>query len=181
MTETAAPRGPFGATVDGVIALVPTARLLDDTAVPVPVPTGGLEPGRGGGTFAVSVSTVAAWVEELSARLALRLDGWQRLTATPVAPETTSDRDQLVAFARDLVHNGAASYLEAARYPERSAAATTSYAAVLWARFESGLADLSTWLERRLEDGTDVADAPALAGVPAASFPPPRFLDSLVF
>lgn len=168
MADTATPRAPFGATVAGVTALVPTARLTD-TPVPAPGP---------GERVAVTVSQVEAWLDQLSGRVAMRLDGWQRLPTTIVEPETTSDRDQLVAFARDLVQTGAAHYLEAARFPERVSPAATSYADVLWARFLEGLTELTGWLERRLADGVLAEDpAEVAASAPAASFPAPLFLD----
>lgn len=161
---------PFAATAAGAWSLVPEARLYDG---PMPPPDG---------VYAVTVAQVEAWVAELTGAVAMRLDGWQRLSDTPVEPETTSDRDQLIDYARTVIHNGAASYLEAARHPERAAVNDTSYAAVLWERYRAGLEDLVGWLTGRLAraDAGD-APAPAPAGGLAYSFPPPLFGDALRF
>ncbi len=155
---------PFGATRVGVTALVPEARLIAGSVVPV-------------GRFGVTEAAVDGWVDELTGVLAMTLDGWQRLSDVPVEPEETSDRDQLREYAATVIHNGAASYLEAARHPERAAVNDSSYAAVLWARYTAGLDRLSAWLDRRLA-ATDPADAPDdTAGGPAFAFPEPLFVD----
>lgn len=160
---------PFGASVAGVTSLVPEARLWTSSN---PIPAG---------TYAVTIDQVAAWVDELTGVVAMTLDGWQRLNAVAVAPETTSDRDQLVAYARTVVHNGAASYLEAARHPERAGVNDTSYAAVLWARYTDGLTRLTAWLATRLAAG-DTADGPdPAADLPAYAFPTPLVGDLLRF
>lgn len=165
---TSDPVPPFSATVDGAAALVPEATLPE-----------ALGPGERG----VTVGQVAAWVASLSGRLEVRLTGWRRLRDVPTDEETAAGdlapRDRLRAAAADLVHNGAASYLEAARFPERAAQSDTSYAAVLWARFVEGEDLLATWLEAELDtDGAgdgDVVDL-GLGGIgysfPAASFTP---------
>lgn len=164
------PVEPFGATGKGAADLVPEARLIPGDTVPA-------------GKYGVTEAQVEAWVRELTGAVALRLAGWQGLSATPVAPETTSDRDQLIAYARTIVHNGAASYLEAARFPERASNADTSYAAVLWARYRDGLADLAGWLEARLDEGTVTEPTPPDAGSdgPIGSFPAVLFGDGLRF
>lgn len=157
---------PFGASVQGTWSLVPEARLWNGEGMPPE------------GTYAVTAAQVRAWVEELTGVVAMTLTGWQRLSSTPVEPETTSDRDQLIEYARTVVHNGAASYLEAARHPERARQNDTSYAAVLWARYTDGLDRLATWLAERL-----AASAPGDAVEPASTaggafaFPLPTFVD----
>lgn len=154
---------PFGATVQGAADLVPEARLL-------PSPPAD-------GEFGIPVSTVAAWVEELTGVVAMTLTGWQRLNDEPVAPETTSDRDQLVEAARTVIHNGAASYLEAARHPERSSANADTYSQVLWERYSTGLDRLAAWLTGRL-DSAEPGDTPDVDSGAASAFPAPIFADS---
>jgi hypothetical protein len=155
---------PFGASVAGAAALVPAAVLFDGAA---PV-----------GQTGVTVAAVESWVGALSSRVAVNLDGWERLSTVAPAPGVPSDRDQLVAAARDLVHNGAASYLEAARHPAASGKSATSYDAVLWARFTEGLTSLGAWLSKRLEV-PDAGDTPAAEldtdGGAEGSFPPASF------
>lgn len=162
------PRAPFGATIAGVNALVPEATLL---SAPTP------------GQYGVTTGQVDAWLDELSGRVAMRLDGWQVLPTIPVAPETTSDRDQAAAYARDVVQNGAASYLEAARHPERASVNTTTYAAVLWERFTAGLEDVAGFVARRLAKGDPTTGGDTAAGSSSSSvgaFPDPTFIDRQV-
>lgn len=159
---------PWGATVDGALQLLPDAVLIANP-----------EPGR------VGVTVVAAeqWVEDVSRRVARRLSRWQQLPTAPVAPEVDSDRDQLVADARDLVHQAVASYIEAARRPGTTAN-EASYAAVLWRRYTTGLDELATWLDELLEAA---AAGEGGAGAPGeqtpkrspSSFPAPTFTDAL--
>ena len=165
---------PFGATRNGVTALVPEARLIAGDG---PLPAG---------KYGVTEGTVDGWLDELSGSVALRLDGWERLTNDPVLAEddvtvlVKGDRDRLAEHARTVVHNGAASYLEAARHPERARPADTSYAAILWDRYRTGLDDLAGWLTARLEN-LDPGDTPepAATGGGDYSFPEPLFGDGI--
>ncbi len=166
------PIPPFGATVSGVASLVPEATLRDGTQPAVE------------GQYRITYEQVAAWVTEISGAVAMRLDGWQNLPGrTPEdvkPPETTPDRDQLVEYARTVIHNGAASYLEAARHPERAQVNTESYAAVLWARYRDGLADLIAWLAARLGNDGELPGEDGTGGI-GFCFPPPLFGDLLRF
>lgn len=172
------PVAPFGATRAGVTGLVPEARLVAGEGPP-PV-----------GTYGVTEGTVDGWVDELSGAVAIRLDGWEALTNEPVVEDVAGvpttivegDRDRLRAWARSVVHNGAASYLEAARHPERAAVNDTSYAAVLWDRYVTGLDRVAAWLEARLAnpDAGDTVTEAAYAG-PAYYFPDPLIGDGLRF
>lgn len=159
---------PFGATVNGVWSLVPEAKLFDGTPDELPV-----------GQYAITIDQVYAWVEEISGTVAMLLTGWQRLNHEPVAPETTSDRAQLIEYARTVIHNGAGSYLEAARHPERATRNDTSYAAVLWDRYTTGLDRLAAWLKDRLAAGEtdDTGDTPTVEDGAAFAFPCPTFAD----
>lgn len=171
------PVPPFGATRDGVTGLVPEARLTRDNQ---------LVEGR----YGVSEGQVDRWIDELSGDVSVRLDGWERLsnTATLEDPQAdpsvvlvAGDRDRLRAWAAGVVHNGAASYLEAARHPERAGVNDTSYAAILWDRYVTGLDTLAAWLTDRL-DAADDGDQPAADGGGIAySFPAPLVGDLLRF
>lgn len=165
--DPAAPVSPFGATVNGTWSLVPEARLyaVDD---PSEIPDG---------SFGVTTAQVQAWVEELTGVVAMTLTDWQRLNDEPVDPETTSDRAQLIEYARTVIHNGAGSYLEDARHPERSSTNQTAYGAVLWNRYTDGLDRLAAWLTKRLAAG-ETGDTPEVPGGGAASFPCPTFADN---
>ena len=168
-----APVAPYGATRAGVTGLVPEARL---------VPGDVLVEGR----YGVPEAQVDRWLDELSGDVSVRLDGWERLTDTPVVDELDvvlieGDRTRLRAWAAGVIHNGAASYLEAARHPERSSVNEDSYSAVLWARYVTGLDKLAAWLTLRLVEA-DPGDAvdPASLG-PAFYFPEPLVGDRLRF
>jgi hypothetical protein len=173
-----APVAPFGATRAGVLGLVPEARL---------VPGDVLVEGR----YGVTEAQVDRWLDELSGDVSVRLDGWERLSDTPVVDESgeepveliAGDRTRLRAWAAGVVHNGAASYLEDARHPERAGVNDTAYGAVLWARYEAGLDKLAAWLEVRLAspDAGDTEEPVAeLAGI-VHSFPAPLVGDRLRF
>lgn len=150
------PVAPFDATVAGVTALVPEATVVD-TVVP--------------GQRAVTRDQVASWVAALSANVDARLTARSRLDADD--PRSVA----VVAAARDLVHNGAASYLEAARHPERASKTDTSYAEVLWARYTDGLVALAATLDGWLDDGAGVPLAPSQLVHAAWCMPAPRLPD----
>ncbi len=149
---------PFGATVDGVRALIPEAVIPDEA------------PPR---SKLVVSGQVVVWLADLSRRVSLRLAGWEALRLVQTDAEAllglAAPRERLAAYARDLVHNGAASYTESARHPER---AQDGYAAVLWTRFLDGLGELRLWMAAELE-----AQTPGIGGeasFPLASFTPER-------
>lgn len=174
------PVPPFGATRDGVTGLVPEAKLIAGEG---PVPDG---------RYGVTEAQVDRWIDELSEVVAVELDGWERLSNDAVTAETLDgtvtvvvegDRDRFLGSARAIVHNGAASYLEAARHPERASVNDTSYAAVLWQRYTDGLARLAAWLTKRLEhpEAGDTDEPATEAGTALYSFPTPLVGDGLRF
>lgn len=164
------PVAPWDATVAGVADLLPDAKLYD-TAEAIPA-------GRRG----VTRAQVRTWLVGLSGRASIALDGWEKLSTTVDEGAELSDRDRFADLARDAVHNGAASYVEAARFPEAQGKAASSYAAVLWARYEATLADLGKWLELRLADPLELEpEAQAAATVIDYSFPPVSFTPWLRF
>lgn len=150
------PVEPFDATVAGVTALVPEATVVD-TVVP--------------GQRAVTHDQVTSWVAALSANVDARLAARGRLPGDD--PRSVA----VVAAARDLVHNGAASYLEAARHPERASKTDSSYAEVLWQRYTGGLAALGAALDGWLDDGAGLAPAPSQLVHAAWCMPAPRLPD----
>lgn len=160
-TPPPAPITPWNATVDGVRALLPEAKITDN-----PTP----------GVRAVTTSQVLTWLDDFSRAVALRLDGWEALRAAPTAEELDAGspppRDQLVAFARMVTETGVASITEAARFPER---ADDGYAAVLWTRYQSALGDLIEWLGAQLSGGGAIDPSGVGAGSVVYSFPEPSF------
>lgn len=140
---------PFGTSVADVAALVPEASIPET---------------RGAGQRAVIESDVEAWITQLTATAQVTLDDWQRL------PEARRVKVQEVA--RTLIANAAASYLEAARAPERSGPATTTYAEVLWTRWTTGLESLAEQVRKWLDDQPETS-----LSKPAARFPAPVIID----
>jgi hypothetical protein len=144
------PVDPFGVTVADVAAFVPEASILDTL---------------GEGQRGVTTAQVVDWLTGLSARVESAVDGWTSL------PE---DKQTLIAAeARDLIANGAASYLEAARHPERASKADTSYAQVLWDRWLTGLGALAAHVSEWLDE-----DPTTTHGKPAYSFPAATIRDA---
>lgn len=151
---TDVPIGPFGVTIDDVTTLVPEATVPET-----------LSSGQKG----VTQATVEGWITRLSADAALALDGYENL----------ADAGRLSAVetsARRVVADGVASYLEAARAPERAGKADTSYAAVLWDRWLTGLAALVVKVVEWRE-----ADPATVRSSAASRFPEPVIPDSKVW
>lgn len=157
---------PWGATVNGALSLLPDAVLL------------GQEPSANGANRGVSRLRAYAWVEELSGQVALRLDGWSTLSADLNDDTQLSDRDNLKTSARSLVHNGVASYIQAARY---SGDDRSGYATILWERYTTGLDVLTGWLTRRLEGEDPAAQDGGAIGGAVGRFPPPFYRDQMRF
>lgn len=144
------PVDPFGCTVADVAALVPEATILAS---------------RSAGQKGVTEADVTDWITRLSSETAVALHRWSNL------PE--GQRTSITTTARNLVANGAASYLEAARAPERAAIANTaSYAQVLWERYTSGVKALAVTVNEWLTQ-----DPSGVSGSGAAAFPKPVIPD----
>jgi hypothetical protein len=166
--ETPVTVPPFGATVAGVRALIPDAPIPEQLAT---------------GVKGVDAGMVRGWLRELSGRVDRRLAGWRGLRLERNAEETAEDapspREALIETAAGLVHTAAASYTEDARFPTRAEQNDSRYGAVLWRRFEAGLAELDGWLRDQLDEGDegDLEPEAAAADAPAYSFPLPAFPD----
>lgn len=118
---------------------------------------------------------IEEWIVDVAARLTTRLPLLHR-----VRPNTRLMR--MVATAgHDLVANGAASYVYAAAAPEKAEMIdTTSYAEVLWRRFQTGADELEEAFKRWVKDhGDDLEpDADLLSRRPGSGrFPAPRIRD----
>lgn len=144
------PVDPFGATVAGVQALLPDAQFVDTLGV---------------GQKAVTKAQVRVWLVELTGHVMLRLSRYVELSEV--------QQTVIVNMAADIAHNGAASYAEAARYPERTGKADTTYAAVLWARYTMMLNTLGGQLDEWLGDQANGGTAGGISG----SFPCPQVRD----
>lgn len=154
MTATQDGGGLWGATPDGVSALLPHATITDTLA-----------PGQKG----VTTADVQLWIDDLSARVAARVIGWDSLRI--------EYQDAVRSTAADLVHNGAASYAEAARFPERASNqhGGTSYPEILWERYTSGLEALAAQVTEWLAESGTEPDGRRTG--PSGVFPPATILD----
>jgi hypothetical protein len=148
--------GPFAATVDAVYNLAPEAeRVTDGNLSKLPTP--------------ITEDTVARWVEEVSAAVSVGIGPWASFTGPTL--------ERVSAAARAVVANGAASYLEAARYPTRADLNDSTYAGVLWRRYTDGVATLAGQVTALIDaGGPDVIIFTGRAG-PFGVFPEPYFVD----
>lgn len=149
------PVDPFGANLAGVQALIPEVELLDTLAI---------------GQRGVTKDQVRVWLVELTGHVLLRLSQYTELT-------DTARQDVVVAMARDILHNGVASYAEAAAFPERTGRAETSYDQVLWKRY----LDDRAALEAQIDEWLDGQNANTGAGGISASFPCAAVPDGIGF
>ncbi len=149
--------GPtYGASVDGVRAFLPH-RVIDAAS-------------------AVSTVDVERFLSVVGQRVASAIDGpLGRLEALgandpTVAPLAAAFRTN----ARGLVELGAAAMTEDAGFPERSGidATDSSYGAVLWDRFTTGLDGLAGGIDAELRTRLEGA-SPTTDAQPAVSGPPP--------
>lgn len=149
------PIPPFDATVAGVQALLPHATFVDE---------------KGVGQKALSTADVATFVEDITGRVQARLGHrWETLDE----PLLTV----IHAAGRDVVHNGAASYAQAARFPEQADKALDTYAEVLWQRYLDGLDALAAMVAGWVDDETPDGGT----GVPVGSFPCARITEDTRF
>lgn len=116
-----------------------------------------------------SVADVLGWLDDIGARVMVRIGDLTGLTSAAA----------FTARARGLVHLGAGAYASDAAHPERAGSQRDErYGAVLWARFEDGLAELEAAVdEARKSDGLPGADGTTVLH-PAASFPAPAWRTS---
>lgn len=151
------PVPPFEASVPAVIALLPHATFPTSLAV---------------GQRAVTQGMIRQYVEDVTAAVQLRIEGWERL------------RDDLqplvIAAARNVVHQGAAAYTQDARFPEKSAKSADSYAEVLRDRYVRDLADLEAKVRGWLADESQAVDDGGGQGI-GFTFPAPSILDTTGF
>lgn len=152
------PVGPYQVTVNDVYGLCPDAqRDTDDEDHPTPI----------------TDQRVAAWIAAVSASAQGKVGDLSTLT---------QPRAGLAAgMLRTAVMNGAASYLEAARYASDAGVNDGGgYSAVLWARYEQALADaaktIADWVtDAAVDPGPIGPEGPC--GTGWGSFPPPRIPD----
>lgn len=161
----------WGATVDEVSALVPHIGLITSSTVPEePVDDVFGETAEG----KVSREQVQQWIEDIAARIEIRLTKLGR-----IIPETSA-RTVLTRACHDLTVTGAAAYLVAAAFPAGASVNPGSSYELLWGRYESGLDDLAAQLDMIVAEGDSTVVLPRVVrGGAVSSFPAPLFVDGL--
>ncbi|QKY79776.1 hypothetical protein SEA_BUMBLE_10 [Arthrobacter phage Bumble] len=159
----------WGVNVEAVSALAPHVTIHDTSSPEAPADPVYSSPS----VRRITRGQVEGWISSVSARVSGRL--WR----LPELPEDHPARPGILVAAQDVVANGAAAYLVDAAFPAKAAPnENTSYGAVLWARYNDGLAEL----EGRIGIVLDaLRPGGAVSGPAAASSesPPPLFPDSI--
>lgn len=156
-TPVPAVYGVFDATVDSVYDLVPEAdRVTDANNSTLPTP--------------ITEDTVARWLVAVSDAVAAGIGDWRGFTG--------DNLEAVKAAGRAVVANGAASYLEAARYPTRAGLDDSTYAGVLWTRYTQGVTALAESVAASVATGDTGGGADSVQSGPfGAGFPDPFFVD----
>lgn len=161
----------WGATVDEVSAVAPHIGLITSSTEPA----GPVDDVFGESTTGkITRAQVQSWIEDIAARIELRLSKLSRIVVDSPA------RSVLTRACHDLTVTGAASYLVAAAFPSNAGInGDSSYAGLLWARFESGLDDLAAQLDAIIDDGDTAVVLPKVvrSGMAVGNFPAPLFTD----
>jgi hypothetical protein len=162
---------PFGLDLRDVHRLVPYRQLPSAPGAAFPADT-----------VVLSEDDIMAWVSQLSGDLVGRL-----AAAAPIFLTSPSAWGQVFLMGRDAVSNGAASYWEAAFYPEKAGVNDTSYSGVLWQRYLRAIEAIDRLVDTLLSqsgagDLPGGPDAPIYvegAGWIVSLFPPVAFPDTI--
>lgn len=146
---------PFGLSVQDVHRLVPYRQLPSAPADAYP-----------SGTLALSTQDIEAWIAQLSGDLMGRLT-----LAAGVFLADSVAWGQVYLMCRDAVSNGAASYWEAAFYPERAGVNDTTYAGVLWQRYLRSVEAIEKMIQTLLSQSDQGGD-----GLGTYPLEPPLFV-----
>lgn len=158
----------WGCTVDDVLRLLPGVVITDGLVME----SGPSNPHYRGTGRRITREDVQEYIRSVASRVSARV--W-RFDAAP-----DRFRDNLRLMARDLVANGAASYVQAALYPAGTGSNDGGgYAGVLWARFQTELDDLAAQVEDAVTNPGE--DGLGVGGPVSSSGPAPFFSDELRF
>ncbi|AYD81508.1 hypothetical protein HYP71_gp014 [Arthrobacter phage KBurrousTX] len=161
----------WGVSVDDVSALAPHIAIASTEAVPPGTP----DPFNQSTVRKVTNGQVAAFIQDISAMVDLRLHSRHRVTDAAFAAKVDT-------AAADIVTNGAGSYLVAAAFPIKAGVSeNTNYSAELWRRYTEGLAALEKALADFIKAGDGVTPTPGAAGRVSGYFPPILFRDDMRF
>lgn len=161
----------WGVSVDDVSALAPHIVITNAEAPP----TGGTpDPYNATTVRKLTNQQVQKFINDVTAMVDMRLHERARITNDVF-------NAKIAAAAKDIVANGAGSYLVAAAFPMKAGPnENTSYAAELWNRYKYGLEELEKAIADFIKDGEDVTPIARASSI-AAFFPPVRIRDDMRF
>lgn len=157
------PHGRYTVSIRDIGVLVRTTPIIN----PADLVNGPRDP-----DLTVTTSEVTAWIEQLTGRLDAMLTDLDRVNTA------SSTYTSLVTSGRDAIANGVASYIEAAGHPEQAATAESSYATVLWDRWQTITSQLRNDLAAALDANGPGVGPPTGRSAAAWSFPPPALPDN---
>ncbi|ALY09860.1 hypothetical protein SEA_JAYCOOKIE_14 [Arthrobacter phage JayCookie] len=161
----------WGVSVDDVSALAPHIVITNAEAPP----TGGTpDPYNATTVRKLTNQQVQKFINDVTAMVDMRLHERARITDEVFTAK-------IAAAAKDIVTNGAGSYLVAAAFPMKAGPnENTSYGAELWNRYKYGLEELEKAIADFIKagDGIVVVEKPSSI---AAFFPPVRIRDDMRF
>lgn len=176
MSEPALEPVTYGCTVTDVLRLLPHVSLgapLYSAALGEAVlgeAVAGADPYASPMVRRLSEADVEAFIVDVASEVTARIYWHERLD--PVV------QSHIRVMARNVVANGAAHYVQTAVHPASADPNNgSSYAAMLWERYQSALERVEATIQRELDNPT----TPAPWGKVSGSFPAPLFPDDLEF
>ncbi|QGZ17113.1 hypothetical protein HYQ19_gp014 [Arthrobacter phage DrYang] len=161
----------WGVSVDDVSALAPHIVITNSEA---PAPTGTPDPYNSTTVRKLTTMQVQQFINDITAMVDMRLHERVRITDGVFIAK-------VAAAAKDIVTNGAASYLVSAAFPMKAGPnENTSYAAELWNRYKLGLEELEKALAAFIKDGEGLAPSTKPSGI-TGFFPAVRIRDDMGF
>ena len=161
----------WGVSVADVAALAPHI-VIDNTEVP---PSTGIpDPYNVATVRKLTETQVQKFINDVTAMVDMRLHERAR-----IADEVFTAK--IVAAGKDIITNGAGSYLVSAAFPVKAGPnENTSYAAELWNRYKYGLEELEKAIADFIKAGDGLVPVVRPSGI-SAYFPPVRIRDDMGF
>ncbi|AIZ01699.1 putative structural protein [Arthrobacter phage vB_ArtM-ArV1] len=163
----------WGVSVEEVSALAPHIVITESEAPPV---GGAPDPFvNGAAVRKLTRMQVNGFINDITAMVDMRIHERARI-ADPVFSA------KIAAAAKDVVRNGAGSYLVSAAFPIKAGPnENTSYAAELWNRYKLGLEELEKAIASFIKDGVGLNPLPDAPSRITSFFPAVRVRDDMRF
>ncbi len=165
----------WGVSVDDVSALAPHIVIANDPGpAPEPLPLG--DPYNKSTVRKVTRSQVEAFIVDITAQVDLRLYRLDRVT------DPSPFRLKVDAAAKDVITNGAGSYLVSAAFPVKAGTnENTNLSAELYRRYKDGLDALVATIEGFIKAGVGLEPEATAAPSIRPLFHAPIFSDDMRF